>query len=294
MRPKELIIDVRTRWNSTHDMIKCALELRGPLDNITIADPDLGAYKLTAEEWQLLEDVLQYFAVFKVVSDNLCATSHPTLATAVPAYNLLMDSLEDYRDAPSTPGAIKEAADAAIDKLKTYYTGAGAEIYPVGTILDPRLKLDYYRENDWEEEWIQEARTTFDHVFARYHVPSAPAVRESVPVKLSEGADMMTLVCKRRCVAVRSEVSEVKAYLNAPPAALNADVLAWWKASAAMYPCLAAMARDYLAIPATSAPVERVFSGGTDLVRPKRGSLHEDAIQACLCLKSWLKHLRGD
>ena len=49
------------------------------------------------------------------------------------------------------------------------------------------------------------------------------------------------------------------------------------------------MARDYLAIPATGAPVERVFSGGADLVRPKRGSLSEDSVRACMCLESWLK-----
>ena len=36
------------------------------------------------------------------------------------------------------------------------------------------------------------------------------------------------------------------------------------------------MAKDYLAIPATSAPVERLFSGGTDLVTQKRCSLKKE------------------
>jgi len=34
-------------------------------------------------------------------------------------------------------------------------------------------------------------------------------------------------------------------------------------------------------------PVERVFSGGTDLIVAKRGSLSADTIQACMCLKNW-------
>ena len=49
------------------------------------------------------------------------------------------------------------------------------------------------------------------------------------------------------------------------------------------------MAKDYLAIPATSAPVERVFSGETDLVTQKRRSLKGETIHEIMCLKSWLK-----
>ena len=75
------------------------------------------------------------------------------------------------------------------------------------------------------------------------------------------------------------------------------------------------MAKDYLAIPgkyiikklfkyisiyilnytniyifiATSVPVERIFSSGTNLISAKRCSLNVETIQACMCLKSWTK-----
>lgn len=72
------------------------------------------------------------------------------------------------------------------------------------------------------------------------------------------------------------------------------------------------MARDYLAIPgvltsvayicylvffyklfysisATSATVERIFSGGTDLVAQRRCSLQGETIQEFMCLKGWWK-----
>jgi len=49
------------------------------------------------------------------------------------------------------------------------------------------------------------------------------------------------------------------------------------------------MARDYLAIPATNALVECVFSGGPDLARLKRGSLRPESIEATMRLKGWLK-----
>jgi hypothetical protein len=82
---------------------------------------------------------------------------------------------------------------------------------------------------------------------------------------------------------------ELQGYLSSQISATHIGVLQWWNTHAAEYPCLAAMARDYLAIPATSAPVERVFSSGAHLVSPYRGSMSAATIRACMCLERWLK-----
>ena len=89
---------------------------------------------------------------------------------------------------------------------------------------------------------------------------------------------------KRRRV---QEGSELGRYLAAYAPDTGEDILGWWKHHSREYPCLARIARDYLAIPATSVPAERVFSGGADLITDKRGSLNEDTIQAHVCLDSW-------
>jgi hypothetical protein len=43
---------------------------------------------------------------------------------------------------------------------------------------------------------------------------------------------------------------------------MSFDLLAWWKNHIKMWPNLAKMARQYLALPATSAGVERLLSNG--------------------------------
>jgi hypothetical protein len=290
--PKKLILDVRTRWNSTHAMIERALKLREPLDAVIKAYPDLTNYRLTDREWQLLERVLPLLAAFETATDYLCTDAHPTLNTAVLAYDFLLKELDDYCNScegGEAPGTIKAATKAAIKKLKRYYTMTGAEVYAVATVLDPRLKLQYYRNHGWEEERIEEALEKFRSAYARYRSPPVPSANERAPAKPSSAYRVEGMAFKQRRIC---QSDELEAYVAAPTAGDDTKALQWWKEHAITYPCLAAMARDYLAIPATGAPVERVFSGGTTLVQPKRRLLREGSVRACMCLKDWLKLAR--
>ncbi|CAB5384577.1 unnamed protein product [Rhizophagus irregularis] len=108
---------------------------------------------------------MQYF---KICSDYITGQLYPTLAFTIPAYNYLLDKIEDIIDNNNIRIEIKNVATAAKNKIEEYYPITGGHIYIIAT-----------------------------------------------------------------------------------------DVLAWWKVQEANYPNLSKMALDYLAIPATSAPVER-------------------------------------
>ena len=47
------------------------------------------------------------------------------------------------------------------------------------------------------------------------------------------------------------------------------------------------MARDYLAIPASSAASERAFSAGGNMITNKRASLVPKTVRIAQCLRSW-------
>jgi hypothetical protein len=66
------------------------------------------------------------------------------------------------------------------------------------------------------------------------------------------------------------------------------DPLLWWKVRAVRFPLLAQLARRLLAIPASSAPSERLFSESGQLVSQKRASLHPDTVEDIMLLRgSW-------
>jgi hypothetical protein len=48
------------------------------------------------------------------------------------------------------------------------------------------------------------------------------------------------------------------------------------------------MARDYLAIPATTTPSERTFSVAGRTITDNRGRLVSKTVRATMCLRSWL------
>jgi hypothetical protein len=53
------------------------------------------------------------------------------------------------------------------------------------------------------------------------------------------------------------------------------------------FPIVSQMARDYCAIPATSAPSERVFSIAGNLISKKRTRISSENVRYVLCLRSW-------
>jgi hypothetical protein len=52
------------------------------------------------------------------------------------------------------------------------------------------------------------------------------------------------------------------------------------------FPIITAIARDFLAIPATSAPSKRVFSQASNLISKKRTRIASDMVRYVLCLRS--------
>jgi hAT family C-terminal dimerisation region len=89
-----------------------------------------------------------------------------------------------------------------------------------------------------------------------------------------------------------NNINEVNLYLSFP-SITNQDIdpLEWWKVNESQYPNLARMARNYLAIPATSVPSEQCFSLSKNLITDKRNRLVGKTIRICMTLKSWWKFL---
>ena len=183
-----------------------------------------------------------------------------------------------------------KAKQAVRSKLAAYYAGSHGPIITAATILDPRLKIDYFRDCKWSAKEIEEVREKFASAFDEYK--REDDVENALGSSEAATNDVPTSVLKnpfKRCRVDR--LSEIDRYLEDPCAAEapDFDVLAWWKTHEASYPTLAMMARDFFAIPASSVSSERAFSSSGGLISKKRTRLANNTIRAMMCIKEWTR-----
>jgi hypothetical protein len=76
-------------------------------------------------------------------------------------------------------------------------------------------------------------------------------------------------------------------WMKQPVMKRETDILRYWASKEYEFPIIARMARDHLAIPATSAPSECVFSVGGNIITKKRNRLGADNTRRLLCLRDW-------
>ena len=84
---------------------------------------------------------------------------------------------------------------------------------------------------------------------------------------------------KKSDVFVSPIEKEVKKFESLPEASKDDDILKWWKFYSEGFPILSSVARAILAIPASSAKSERVFSTSGNTVTTKRTNLDPDKVE---------------
>ena len=84
-------------------------------------------------------------------------------------------------------------------------------------------------------------------------------------------------------------VDELQLYFSLPDASLDTDPLEWWPKHEKLLPSLSRMARQFLGVPASSAAVERLFSGvGQDFCK-QRQAMSEETLEEVTRARSYVK-----
>ncbi|KAJ6648282.1 putative AC transposase [Pseudolycoriella hygida] len=317
IKPKIVVRDVRTRWNSTHAMFERAKQLRQPYDLTLASIQKLRKYGLFDEDWEKIDKLIDLLSPFQEATLMLSNEHSPTISRIAGVYQELFNLLEKYvktdvgdkgflaskrakrNDIQRYPAWLVEAAQRGLNKLEKCYPSSDGLVYIVGTVLDPRCKLLWYKATGWPKEWIDHCRKGVTELYKSQYKRIDVESTTTAPSNGQTKHSFKDLFSKQTKQYQKSSADdELKAYLSenvVDPDLLVKEksgidgVLGWWKIHQKEYPCLSKMARDFLPAAGTGVPVERFFSSGVDVVSPKQQSMSAQTIQMRICLKAWLK-----
>ncbi|KAJ8454957.1 hypothetical protein ONZ45_g19104 [Pleurotus djamor] len=302
MKARKMPRDVRTRWNSTYEMVVFAYEYRKAVDSITgERNAGLRKYELNEEEWEIVKQLSEVLLIFKDAT-LFFSRSTPNLPTVIPAMDFMDEKLATLCLDRKYSISVRAALSLAKRTLNKYYDKTDhSEVYRIAMILHPRHKLAYFQKAKWQSTWIQTAREIFLEEYessysSRDEFSEGDDAGEGLDSSKSKDVDhspkYVNMFDKLPEVAPppsTQTLNEARTYLESPIEPTVTDALQWWYDRRETYPKLSRMARDYLSIPATSVGVERTFSTGRLILSHVRNRLSAETTRALMCVGSWSK-----
>jgi hypothetical protein len=267
---------------------------------------------LTAIDWAMLHDLLKLFYIFVRPTEKLQGSSYPTLNYAVPQYMRMIKKLEDIGRELPEQSPIATASLIALKKLNDYYTLATNQQQShstIATICDPRYNFNVFniiwKDDSTHSTRKNRARAQWQDCFYRYSGRESDIQAANVINSIeAEDEDLNTEQAMNIDIDSEDELyvsqsrhdiePEWKRWMKEPTVGRNVDILKYWQSKQYQYPLIASIAKDHLAIPATSAESERVFSVGGDIITKKRNRLSPSTLRYLLCLRNWGVLSQGD
>ncbi|MBW0466196.1 hypothetical protein O181_005911 [Austropuccinia psidii MF-1] len=284
-----LLCHVRTCWNSTYDMLERALCLREAY-NQYCSPENMESFRLSPIEWEKVEVMVNFLQPLYEATNIICGSKYPTINQALPLYILLIKRLnqacQQYDVAP-----IEAAALAMTSKLKKYLTLLLHKTPVIcASILDPRCKMKFFTAHDTTLAQFGTSANALAKIFEDEAQKQCTSVNNPPPEPERDGqSGLFDEMYSAKWLEGGTVESEIQRFFAEPPEPKSTDILLFWKSRGGIFPHLSLMACKYLAIPATSAPSERVFSCGRKILTYQRASLSSTHVEQLSCLKDWFK-----
>ncbi|CAN1160485.1 Zinc finger BED domain-containing protein RICESLEEPER 2 [Linum perenne] len=302
LHSKELVLDCKTRWNSTCLMLSTALLYKDVFAKLSQRDSNYRSLP-SESEWEMAQEICSKLELFCDVSDVFSGSTYPTANIFFPNICEVKISLHEWALSPND--IIAEMARKMLVKFDSYWDVIHG-ILGVAAILDPRYKMKLVEWSlrkiygDLAGYHITRITDILYSLLNAYHQRPESQVGSSSQANLVSHSDRQVARRGRflsdfdTYASTDQEVHNVRAQLDTYlrhgliPRTEEFDILAWWKSHVVKYPILRLIARDILGIPVTTVVSESAFSTCGRLLSPHRSRLEENTIEALMCSQNWL------
>lgn len=308
------------------ELLRRIRERQAGYTDFSIAPDDDLASEISNVQWSAANDYCTFLKKFKAATVMISGSTYPTLGIVIPVMHLLLNHCKSYIEANDGFRSSHATAFAQVveGKLLSYWDRVCNPFTICGAVLDPRIK-DHVSRCDvslarqtstiktmWRSRFesfydklttaasgmnpgsgsapgqardrVSSNRDADENFFDEFLIPEAGADGEQGQERSAAG--------RGRGVSSETFANELKRWMAHSPMPLtqsSREVCMWFKLNESMFPRISFMARDLLAVTATSVPSEVAFSKSGDQISKRRARLGDDSVQAIMELQSWLK-----
>ena len=267
---KKLQANNVTRWNSQMKMIRSVLD--APDEKLE----QLKTAKLTTYEKNILRDLAEILQPFEEATDLVQSSNTVSSSLVIPCILGLRSHLTAVASTYNCK-FLTELRSSLERRLSSYLK---REEFQLASILDPRFKLDWC--SGVEQKALMSALLT-RHAESRQPAPMVPEKSCDPPPK--KRSKLLSFMAMDKSTSQIDQENEPQEYLCDVCIPEDSDPLLWWQSQESNLPTLASLAQHYLAIPGSSAPVERLFSIAGKVFRPDRCRLVDSTFENLMFLR---------
>ena len=255
---KKLVLDCKTRWNSTFLMQSTAIDYKDVFPRLSHREPQ---YKYVPNDldWNLAKEICEMLEWFYEVTKIFSRTKYPTSNLYFPYICEIKLSMSNWIGSPYVE--IRLIVTNMIKKFNKYW-GDIHNLLAIATVLDPKFKMmlvEFYfpkifgnEDSVYEIEKVQQiCDELVDEYKKKYHSSGnvSQSSTSSFQFEMTTGArkkvgakdrlaSFYAFVCSTTNLDARR--SEIDTYLEEPvlPRSSDFDISSWWKANSSKYPIL--------------------------------------------------------
>lgn len=298
-KPKKLIQDVSTRWNSTYFMLKRFVLLQEPIKaTLALIDKDLPV--LTPVQWKMLCELILVLKPFYTVTKTVSGEKYATGSLVIPLTNSLFTVCGKLKERNFSPQVKEVVTELNKEMSKRFGNFESSNTLTLLTFIDPRFKNLVFKDpaasSNAKDRVINAIgreiiRATEEQERAKKNAKERPAdvaiteheeqeivtenqSRQEVDELSVFNSLEMCLAKKKKKGSVKSRaIVELDRFLEEDELEWKGDPLLWWKENGPQYPYLRKVVQKNFCCLATSVPCERAFSRAGLFVSDRRNRL---------------------